>query len=169
MATNGKRRVPHGIGQPLMQGYEVLRQLAVDPQIARVDIDINYRRGIVWRRAAINGIGIIEPQVVRAQVVERGGIFAAASGDGGLRVLAKAHFAVNIGGKRTKLNGRGRRAAKNCDDQGAQTGAHLYTNRTTTGVNNIIKMGRKKNMAVMPLDIVKTIELQRCAPSINLC
>ena len=126
------------------------------------------RRGIVGRSAAINGIGIIEPQIVGAQVVERGSIFAAASGDGGLRILAKAHLAVNIGGKRTKLNGRGRRAAKNCDDQGAQTGAHLYTNCATTGVNNIVKMGRKKNMAVVPLDIVKTIELQRCAPSINL-
>src|SRR5581483_1509242 len=122
--------------------------------------------GVVWRRSAINSVGIIEPQVVRVQVVERGGIFAAASSHNGLHVLGEAHAAMKLGGEWTQLDGGGGRAAKNGDNQGTQTRAHLYSNSATTGVNSVIEMGRKKNMAVTPLNIVKTFELQRCAPPI---
>src|SRR5260370_16864025 len=98
------------------------------------------------------------------EVSEGGGNLLAWSSHCDLWIRAEAGLAMYPCCKRTQLDVWSRYTTKDGDYQWAQPYTRLYSRSAATGVDNIIKMRRKKNMPVSPRDFIKTFELQCYTP-----
>src|SRR5579863_2415045 len=93
-------------------------------------------------------------------------IFLAASLDQGRSThnLTPRHLPIKLLSKRAERQVCRGDAAENGNYQWAQSVADLDSQRATTGINNVVKVRREKNMAMCPRNVIKTFQLQGYIP-----
>src|ERR1700730_5291440 len=102
---------------------------------------------VVRRIAAINGVEIVEPEVIGTEVIECAGIFfAPVCHQAGRVEITCVHFFVYLECERTQLQPLSRYTRKNGNHQWSQSIADLHCQGATTGVDGIVNVRRKKNM-----------------------
>src|SRR5437588_4479757 len=90
-------------------------------------------RSIVRRATTIDGVEVVEPDVVGMQVFQGVRIFFAAIGDNGGRILISgSHLSVYLEGERADLQSRGWNTTKDRNHEWRETIAHLYSQSATT-------------------------------------
>src|SRR5947207_15905570 len=94
MSAHTKGRIPDSLRQTFVQGYQVLSQLPVNPQVPWMDLatDQLTSRSIVRQGTAIDGISIVEPEIIHMQVVKSGHIFPAAGSNCARCILAESQI-----------------------------------------------------------------------------
>src|SRR5437868_4541465 len=90
-------------------------------------------RSIVRRATTIDGVEVVEPDVVGMQVFQGVRIFFAAIGDNsGCILISGSHLAVYLKGKRADFQSGGWNTTKDRNHEWCEAIAHLYSEGATT-------------------------------------